>query len=521
MSSQWQDIVKQKRLAQQQAVESYAAKGAKAENNFNEISEIDQLLALYSSGKANVESVVRSYIEALTEVCFEDAVKDAIALDKAPDMVDTTRSPLLGVPMTLKDQFNVEGYDSTLGYVGRALKPASSDAILVKMLRSLGGVILAKTNLPQSIMWCETDNPLWGLTTNPTSPDYTPGGSTGGESALLALKGSMVGWGTDIGGSIRIPSHMMGLYGLKPSSARLPYNGVPVSTEGQEHVPSSVGPMARSLSSIKHVMHSLISAEPWTYDARCAPIPWRDEVYQSFSSKPLTIGFLLDDGVVRPHPPITRVLESAVAALKAAGHDVFEWDASLHPECIAVMDAFYSADGGMDIRTDVGTAGEPFIPHVERLVNRGAAISVYEYWQLNRKKWALQQAYLEKWKTLKSPTTGRNADIVILPPMPHPAVPHGGTRWVGYTKVWNLLDYTALVIPGGKVEAQDTKAAWDYQPRNDADEWNTGLWKERGQEMADLKLPVGVQIVGRKLEEEKVLAIGKVLDDLLASQRSA
>lgn len=67
-------------------------------------------------------------------------------------MVDTTRSPLLGVPMTLKDQFNVEGYDSTLGYVGRALKPASSDAILVKMLRSLGGVILAKTNLPQSIM---------------------------------------------------------------------------------------------------------------------------------------------------------------------------------------------------------------------------------------------------------------------------------------------------------------------------------------------------------------------------------
>lgn len=84
-----------------------------------------------------------------------------------------------------------------------------------------------------------------------------------------------------------------------------------------------------------------------------------------------------------------------------------------------------------------------------------------------------------------------------------------------------MLDYTALVIPGGNVEAQDTKAAWDYQPRNDADEWNTGLWKERGQEMANLNLPVGVQIVGRKLEEEKVLAIGKVLDDLLASQRSA
>jgi Asp-tRNA(Asn)/Glu-tRNA(Gln) amidotransferase A subunit family amidase len=65
--------------------------------------------------------------------------------------------------------------------------------------------------------WCETENPLWGLTTHPINPNFTPGGSTGGEGTLLALNGSVVGWGTDIGGSIRIPSHMLGLYGLKPS----------------------------------------------------------------------------------------------------------------------------------------------------------------------------------------------------------------------------------------------------------------------------------------------------------------
>jgi amidase len=67
------------------------------------------------------------------------------------------------------------------------------------------------------VQWCETDNPLWGLTTNPMNPNYTPGGSTGGESALLYLNGSRLGWGTDIGGSVRIPAHMMGLYGFKPS----------------------------------------------------------------------------------------------------------------------------------------------------------------------------------------------------------------------------------------------------------------------------------------------------------------
>lgn len=66
-------------------------------------------------------------------------------------------------------------------------------------------------------MWCETDNPLWGLTTNPFDPRLTPGGSTGGEGALLAENGSVVGWGTDIGGSVRIPAHIMGLYSLKPS----------------------------------------------------------------------------------------------------------------------------------------------------------------------------------------------------------------------------------------------------------------------------------------------------------------
>lgn len=238
-------------------------------------------------------------------------------------------------------------------------------------------------------------------------------------------------------------------------------------------------------------------------------------MYDSVLSQPLTIGVLLDDGVVRPHPPITRVLKSAVEALRAAGHDIIEWDASLHPECIAVMDAFYSADGGEDITTDISAGGEPFIPHVEKLVNRGKAISVYEYWQLNRKKWALQQAYLEKWKNMRSPTTGKTADILLMPPMPHSSVPHGGCKWVGYTKIWNVLDYSALVIPGGHIQLEDRNTPWDFEPRNEMDEWNAELWRKNKEDMVDLELPVGIQIVGKKLEEEKVLAAGKLIDHVL------
>lgn len=160
-------------------------------------------------------------------------------------------------------------------------------------------------------------------------------------------------------------------------------------------------------------------------------------------------------------------------------------------------------------------AGEPFIPHVQRLINRGDAISVYQYWQLNKKKIELQQAYLEKWDSIRSENTGKKADIILMPPMPHSSVPHGNSRWVGYTKVWNFLDYTALVIPGGSVCKEDVAAPWDFEPYGPEDEWNKKLWEDHGEQMASLGLPVGLQIVGRKLEEEKVLAAGKVLDDLL------
>ncbi|KAK7414574.1 hypothetical protein QQX98_006602 [Neonectria punicea] len=504
----WQDVVARKKAEQAKRLAPFTDKGSDVGDNVGSSDESPGHLTLEASASELVGSIVR-------EVVFDDALRRAAELDVSLAAEKKPPQPLLGIPVTLKDQFNLEGYDTTLGYVGRSFTPAGEDAVLVKMLRSLGAVILAKSNLPQSIMWCETENPLWGLTTNPVHKGYTPGGSTGGEAALLACKASMLGWGTDIGGSIRIPAHMMGLYGFKPSSARLPYRGVPVSTEGQEHVPSSIGPLARSLDTIHLTMSSLIRAKPWELDARCVPIPWREDMYNEALSCPLTIGVLFDDDVVRPNPPISRVLRSAVDALRAAGHDIIEWNAQLHEDCVRVMDQYYTADGGEDIRTDILAGGEPFIPHVERLVNRGKPISVYQYWQLNIAKVELQQKYLKKWDSIRSPTTGRKADILLMPPMPHTAVPHGGCRWVGYTKVWNFLDYPALVIPGGSACEGDVAEPLASGVLGPEDEWNRELWEKHGREMASLRLPVGLQILGRKLEEETVLGAGKVLDDLL------
>ncbi|KAF4960235.1 hypothetical protein FSARC_10523 [Fusarium sarcochroum] len=518
----WEYIVPQKREEQAYFISTFISEElpdlADHQDDYKAITDIDDISILASkigSGQFTSEDVTKAYISHLTEILFEDALRHARELDTYQATEGKTKGPFHGIPISLKDQFNVENYDSTLGYTGRAYIQASEDAVLVNMLKQLGAVIYCKTNLPQSIMWSETDNPLWGLTKNPIIPGYTPGGSSGGESALLYSHGSLVGFGSDLGGSIRMPAHMLGLYGFKPSYSRLPYTGVPVSTDGQEHVPSSIGPLARSLSSIYQVTRELTLLEPWTKDCRCVPIPWRQDVYDSTLQRKLTIGVLYDDGVVKPHPTITRVIKEAAAALAADGHELVEWNPELHAECIEVMDLYFTVDGGEDIRRAVAEGGEPYIPHVEKLVNRGKSISIFEYWQLNKRKRALQQAYLKKWNSIHSARTGKCVDALLMPVMPHSAVPHRTNRWVGYTKIWNLLDYTALVIPGGKVETQDLEVVGDHASRNEMDEWNTRLWEENKHDMVEHRLPVDVQLVGKVLEEEKVLAIGKVLDDLL------
>lgn len=274
-------------------------------------------------------------------------------------------------------------------------------------------------------------------------------------------------------------------------STRLPLEGVPVSTEGQEHVPSAAGPMARSTSSLITIMRAVLSAEPWMLDPKVVPIPWRDDIYTNTLNRKLVFGILRDDGVVRVHPPIRRVLDEVVQKLEAAGYEIVEWAPDGHAEAIAVMvcllptrtfggvahgqpqDAFYSADGGEDIKRAVTSSGEPFIPHVERLVSRGSPISVYEYWQLNKRKWAVQKLYLDRWNASTELTkSGKVIDLLLTPVMPHVAVPHQRCRWVGYTKVWNVLDYTAGVVPNVGFVDREVDQREEYEARNDMDVWN-------------------------------------------------
>jgi Asp-tRNA(Asn)/Glu-tRNA(Gln) amidotransferase A subunit family amidase len=140
---------------------------------------------------------------------------------------------------------------------------------------------------------------------------------------------------------------------------------------------------------------------------------------------------------------------------------------------------------------------------------------VYEYWQLNKQKVAAQKRFLDLWNNTMSATTGQTIDILLTPVMPHCAVPHRTCRWVGYTKVFNFIDYPAVVIPAGRVSAvldnEAVAAMSSYKPRNPLDKWNWDLFDM--DTMNDM--PIGVQIVARRLQEEKVLGAAKAIDEIL------
>lgn len=144
---------------------------------------------------------------------------------------------------------------------------------------------------------------------------------------------------------------------------------------------------------------------------------------------------------------------------------------------------------------------------------------MYSYWQLNQQKLAAQKRYLDLWNSTKSPQTGKPIDILLTPVMPHSAVPHRKCKWVGYTKVFNFVDYPAVVLPAGRVSKDLDGAAagniGNYAPRNALDEWN---WKLFDMDTMD-GMPIGVQVVGRRLMEEKVLGAAKAIDEVLKNSK--
>src|SRR6185369_15083434 len=134
---------------------------------------------------------------------------------------------------------------TTMGLTHLTGHRAAADAVVVERLRNAGAILLGKTNASQLLMFNETDNPVYGRTNNPWNLNRAPGGSSGGEAAILAANGSGLGIGSDIGGSVRLPAHACGIHSLRPTSRRLSLRGHAPLYPGMEALVAQPGPLAR------------------------------------------------------------------------------------------------------------------------------------------------------------------------------------------------------------------------------------------------------------------------------------
>ncbi|KFA79080.1 hypothetical protein S40288_07026 [Stachybotrys chartarum IBT 40288] len=453
------------------------------------------------------------------------------------------RGPLAGIPVSLKDTLGVAGYDSTVGQSCNVGNAQAFDGGTVRLLKDAGAVPYVKTNIPITLLSFESNNDLWGKSTNPYNDKYTPGGSTGGEAALLAL-GGRIGIGSDVAGSVRVPAHFSGIYALRCSTGRWIKAGMTTSMPGQEAVPSVYSPMARTLNDLTYFTRSVVQMEPWKYDHTCHPLAWRPQVEEEYADKKvLRVGILRTDGVVDPSPACRRALELAETALRNAGHEIVEISPPSPFEGLHLASLLLNSDGLDTVRSffrwgewnDLGVAQlrsymtlpKPikymyylWVKYVRRdpiwatLVRDFHPKTAYESWKLV----AAREDYKRRWFDWWNET---DVDFLLTPPNATPAVPHGGMHDAvsscGYTFLFNLLDYTAGVLPVTHVDRAKDQLPPSFSLRK-LNGVAQGAYKLYDAD-AMHGLPVGIQVVGRRLQEEKVLAIMKRVEDALGDDK--
>ncbi|PCH33164.1 general amidase [Wolfiporia cocos MD-104 SS10] len=480
--------------------------------------------------------IAQQLTNCLTEIFVERALARARELDAHLARTGNPVGPLHGLPISLKDQFAIKGLETIMGYAGWIGRYAENDCVLVKLLYECGAVPFVRTNVPQTLMWGETYNHVFGRTTNPYNRYMTPGGSSGGEGALLALRGSPLGVGTDIGGSVRIPAAFCGLYGLRPSCNRLPYSLSVNVQAGQESIVSVLGPLAPSLRALRAFTHALISAQPWRHDPEALRKEWNyaEEALSAHGGPGARLCFAImpDNGIIKPHPPVLRAVREVREALEAAGHTVIEWEPHRHLEIYEVGERIFAADDAQDYISECALSGEPLIqtmspetdahkyaldePFARTIVGERRHLSVYELWKLHEEKRALRKSSLDHWEATASKTgTGRPVDAIIAPVEPYTACPHGCNSDAFYTTLYNLLDYTACAFPVTFARKDIDVAQPPHAFRNHEDE---AVFKLYDPELFD-GMPVGLQLVGRTQEEEGVLAMMEVVDRALKAAR--
>uniref|UniRef100_A0A452ICX2 Fatty-acid amide hydrolase 1 n=1 Tax=Gopherus agassizii TaxID=38772 RepID=A0A452ICX2_9SAUR len=460
------------------------------------------------------ESVLYTYMDKALEVnrdvnCVTDFIQECVHLLQEVK-AQREKGLLYGVPISIKDSIGYEGHVSTCGLGQYLGYPEREDSVLVKVLKKQGAIPFVKTNISQCLINYDCSNLIFGQTVNPLNHKKSPGGSSGGEGALIAGGGSVLGFGTDIGGSIRLPSSFCGLCGLKPTVSSQILKGC-LHVCSFTSVTGMVGPMARDVDSLALCMRALLCDDMFHLDPTVPPLPFNEEVYSS--STPLRIGYYDTDGYFLLPPCMRRAVHETRTLLQEAGHTVrSHWvdPAQLaHPDCLFSVSLPSELDSvDPNSCSQINCYRLPFLLKKILAFLTKPLVSYIFFPSVPERGHIYQQEFLSRW---------RNLDLdVILCPVLGPAFTLGYPgrliAAVSSTMLYNVLNFPAGVVPVTTVTEADEENLKHYTGHY-GDPWDRRL------RQVTMGLPVAVQCVALPWQEELCLRFMKEVERLAQGQK--
>jgi Asp-tRNA(Asn)/Glu-tRNA(Gln) amidotransferase A subunit family amidase len=441
------------------------------------------------SGEVSSREVVEAHLDriarwnpklnAIVHLDAEGALEQAAAADEARAH-GRPLGRMHGVPLTMKASIDVRGLRSECGSRFREGYVAERDATLVARLRRAGAVFLGTTNTPDMLMAYETDNYLYGRSNNPWDLSRTPGGSSGGEAAAIAAGCSPAGFGSDGGGSVRVPAHFCGIAGLKPTPGVIPRTGHWPACVGPSAYLGLVGPMARAAEDLQLLLE--ITAGPERHDPSAAPVDVSAPSIESLKSG--RIGWCVSDGRTPVTQGTAAAVERAALALEGQGFRIEPFSLEGLEDAIRVWWTLFGVAGA--------TLTKPLIEGREKDVHplsHGLFATQEEAEAMTYEKFL--DAWVER-DRIRSKLLGRMEGLTafLCPVASIPAFGHGEREWsVGgasvryphvfrYSQIFNLTGNPAAVAPAGR------------SPEG---------------------MPIGVQIVGHPFQDAAVVELARLV----------
>jgi fatty acid amide hydrolase len=449
------------------------------------------------------------WLNALVQPRHGEAAVEAAAVDARGAAGQLGReAPLAGVPISVKECFAVRGLVTTLGLANRRHVGDEENAALVTRLQAAGAVIVGKANIPQAMYLHETSNPVWGRTAHPLDVDRGPGGSSGGDAALVAAGVVPLAVGNDLAGSLRQPAHACGIAAIMPRTLALGSGGAFDTMPAVRAVRPRAGFLARTVDDLTLALAAVGG------DASRAPsirrIAWWD-----------------DAGPIPAAPAIRRGVREAVDRLSQRGVETVRVDGGIARDAAWLLLAILAADGGADIRRLF--AGERPMPGVRKLL---AIAGLPRRWRPPIATLArLVGSRIEAEGVLRTgPRTAveierlvadRDAladrfsalvagcDAVVCPVSAVPAMRHGTAARLVLAAapclLANLLDLPAGAVPVTAVRADEQHLRrWSFDPV---------LRAARAADHGSQGLPVGVQVIGCPgRDESTVLEVMRLIE---------